>query len=90
MNKFIIITDKQIVNLTTNRLLNIFRINRTFLFKILNKYGFDTSNNGNNINWFVVNDDLYHNKEYNQIDWLNIKIKQELDNRNNENRNSKQ
>jgi len=81
MSNFIEITDDQIQKLTTNRLLNIFRKNRKYLFHELNNHGFDTSDNGNNINWNMVNDELYHHKEYNGISYLNDKIKEELNKR---------
>lgn len=90
MSQFIEITDDQIKTLTTNRLLNIFRKNRKYLFHVLNDFGFDTSNNGNNINWCIVDDDLYHHREYNGISNLNYKIKEELNKRKeheNDNRN---
>lgn len=88
MSKYIQINESQISNLSTNRLLNIFRKNRRYLFCILNQYGFDTSNNGNNINWFIVDDNLYHHKEYSIISSTNDIIKIELNKRNkNENDN---
>lgn len=83
--KYINITDSEILKLSTNRLLNIYRINRKYIFQILNQYGFDTSNNGNNINYFMVNDELYHHREFNIISFINDKIKEELNKRNENN-----
>lgn len=81
--KYINIKEKDIAKLNTSRLLNIYRINRKYLFQVLAFNGFDTSNGGANINWFVVNDDLWTCKEYNEINFLNIMIKKRLDSENN-------
>lgn len=81
MSKYIQITANQIKNLTTNRLLNIFRINRKYLFNTLNNFGYDTSKCYNSVNWNFANDELYYHLEFNTIYSLNEDIKKELNKR---------
>lgn len=50
MTKYIDISINSIKLISRKRLLNIFKINRKYIFQILFLNGFDTSNNGNNIN----------------------------------------
>lgn len=81
MSKYIQITANRIKNLTTNRLLNIFRINRKYLFNTLNNFGYDTSKGYNSVNWNFANDELYRHLEFNTIYSLNEDIKKELNKR---------
>ena len=78
MIKPISIDVNSISNLSTGRLLNIYKINRKYLFQILSSAGFDTSNGGLNINYSMADDYLYHDKEYNLISYINECVKNEL------------
>ena len=76
MSKYINIKEDEIKNLVTNRLLNIYRINRKYIFQTLFLNGFDPNKN---INWFMVNDELWYHSEFNRISYLNSLVKEELD-----------
>jgi hypothetical protein len=80
--KYIDIANDQVDKISVNRLLNIYKRNRKYLFQILAEFGFDTSEGRKNINYSVVNDDLYFHKPFNRITALNNRIKYRLDKEN--------
>lgn len=77
MSKYIDINIDSIPKLATNRLKNIYSINKKWLYQTLGLNGYDTSNLAN-ICWDTVHDDFYNNREFNRINYLDLLIKKEL------------